>query len=206
MQTLVSCFYYFIFRESFMLNAFNRTFWANLSYVIVPLLPVSFTIFWKSTMLYGTICFLKMERYLKKLVSTNDSESKSRKHSLKSSNRNSTFKSYEKLNRVDSLISGSESLINARFNNENDDESSSKLGELNSIESLLAAMPFDETESKNSYNCFQKVFNSLKFHIKVIKLILIGNSDYSAIDDDTLRNSEFIYHSNFLIGLGITTV
>lgn len=61
-----------------MKNQFNRTFWTDLCYVLVPLLPVGFTFFWKMSTLHGTVCFLKMEKRIKKFISTSNSRNDSK--------------------------------------------------------------------------------------------------------------------------------
>ena len=49
-------------------NNFNKIFWTNIVNVLLPLLPISFTLFWKLTILHGTVCFLKTYKCLKKVI------------------------------------------------------------------------------------------------------------------------------------------
>ena len=69
-------FYYLFFRNSSVEINFKNSFTASLSYVILPLLPVSFTFFWKFITLSGTISFLKMVKCLRKIISLNEQEGK----------------------------------------------------------------------------------------------------------------------------------
>lgn len=153
-----------------------------------------------------------MEKYLNKIISSNGSESNFDKI-FKKSTKNSTLKNSERLNRSSRILNNNlinednfdqDSLLNETFKRPDDDKISSQINELSSIESLLAAMHFDEQDSKSSSNFFTKLLATIKVYFLVLKLILFESQDKNV--KDNLKNASFIYNSNFLIGLGITTV
>lgn len=79
----MSSFYYLFFRDSLFetTKKFTRTFLIDLAYVIVPLLPVGFTLFWRLSTLHGTVCFLKMEKRIKKFLNSSSSSANCRNDS-----------------------------------------------------------------------------------------------------------------------------
>jgi hypothetical protein len=58
---ILATIYYFILNE-------YESMLISISYLILPLLPVSFTLFWKISTLHGTFTYLKSLKCLKKIM------------------------------------------------------------------------------------------------------------------------------------------
>jgi hypothetical protein len=139
-------------------NKLNQTYWSNF-YVVIPLLPISFTIFWKLTTLHGTIYFLKTLTCLKKIVSNpiddNDSINKFKKDDIfltkyrKKIKRNSTTKTNSSkrclLHDELKLISNTTNTDETRLNNDEIYNTNDKKVELSSERSSLNSADIDIT-------------------------------------------------------------
>lgn len=158
-QILISSFYYLFFRQSSLMdNKLNQTYWSNF-YVVIPLLPISFTIFWKSTTLHGTIYFLKTLSCLKKIVSNpnddNGSINKFKQDDLfltkyrKKLKRNSTVKTNNSkrclLHDESKLILNKKNNDETYSNNDNTNNTNDLKIELNSDPSSLNSAEIDIT-------------------------------------------------------------
>jgi hypothetical protein len=70
-QGLISLFHYLFFGLTIMEEDLIVYLWTNIVYTTLPLLPLSFTFFWKVTTLHGTVSFLKSAQCLKKCMQQN---------------------------------------------------------------------------------------------------------------------------------------
>ncbi len=212
-QMMVSSFYYLMFKQTLMENKFRKLFLINLSYVVLPLLPISFTYFWKITTLYGTVCLLKTLKTLKKILLNTNSNS----DQLLLANNTETDKLL--LDKQVFPTSSSSIKLNDLKNNNNQDHETqseanlnqddlSQINDLSSIDSLLAAMPMSKKKI-NAESYLSKFKKNLIFYFKIIAIILFNNvplaSNDKILNDTDLQNASFIYFTNFLIGLGIIT-
>jgi hypothetical protein len=154
-------------------NKLNQTYWSNF-YVVVPLLPISFTIFWKLTTLHGTIYFLKTLTCLKKIVSNpiddNSSINKFRNDDIfltkyrKKLKRNSTIKTnnskrcllHDELKLSSNTTNNNETYLNNDNNNNNPTdikiEVNSDPSSLNSAEIDITLLNRDHLTNVNSTN------------------------------------------------------
>jgi hypothetical protein len=245
-------------------NNFNKTFWTNLSYVVLPLLPVAYTIFWQITSLHGTVVLLKMKKCLDRLVRTtsdkNDLNSNQKKYLLmrkkstlnkfsvfkrgksttaKSStlrvnvtkegslnptaasagpvthhdrqNRDLTDQEILELSNIDNDENESDESEHMLVNNSRKfmgEDNISCINDLSSIDSLFDSLPFDDNtnSAKLSDNFIMKYAREAKFYFKIVRAIVLNNFGQTMFDDEDCRNANFIYFSNFLVGLGIITV
>lgn len=160
------------------MNNFHDNYWTSLSYAIMPLLPVSFTLFWKLTTLHGTVCLIKMIKCLKKLVSSttrtsvfNDQNQKSDKKSL-GNKKSSLNKGDRELtrslldeNQVKEMENFDTSAMDNSHNKYND-SNISDLNELSTIRSLLDSLPFndDEIVYSDDLNNSEKLTNKDQFY------------------------------------------
>ena len=192
-QTFVSCFYYLFFRQSLLENKFNKTFWTNLSYVVLPLLPVAYTIFWQITSLHGTVVLLKMKKCLDRLVHTSSSDkndlcSNEKKYHLllrkksatgkklvltrKPTNRNSTLK----INKVNENTSTNHRLNNnlsrkshvadneiLELSNIDNDEYESDESEHMLVNNFRRIISEDDISCINDLSSIDSLFDSLPF-------------------------------------------
>ena len=189
-------------------NQFKQIISTNLSYVILPLLPISFTCFWKMITFHGTVCFLKTSKFLRKLLLNNNKNEESCSEIL---DRIKTVQCSK--NRKDSKTRIEEYLMKSARNKNSktsdivlDEEELLQINEISSIHSLLAVMPLNEKDHKND-SYLVKIFKNLKFYLKILKIILNDeNLMDQTLHDLDLRNAGFVYYSNFFIGLGIITV
>jgi len=202
-----------MFKQTLMENKFKKLFLINLSYVVLPLLPISFTYFWKITTLYGTVCLLKTLKTLKKILLNTNSNS----DQLLLANNTETDKLL--LDKQVFPTSSSSIKLNDLKNNNNQDHETqseanlnqddlSQINDLSSIDSLLAAMPMSKKKI-NAESYLSKFKKNLIFYFKIIAIILFNNvplaSNDKILNDTDLQNASFIYFTNFLIGLGIIT-
>ena len=190
-----------MFQHSLMQNKFKKIFFINLSYVILPLLPISFTYFWKLTTLYGTVCFLKTLKTLKKILLnsnlSNETDKFIKPRTRKLTDPSSSFKVKCDDENV-KILSQSEANLNQ--------DDLSQINDLSSIDSLLAAMPMSKKKINNE-SYFSKLNKNIKFYFKIISIILFNRiSPDKILNDSDIQNASFIYFTNFLIGLGIITV
>lgn len=103
--------------------------------------------------------------------------------------------------------------VTGNNNDENNDD-------LASIESLIASIQIyddqmqdleemDKNEIKK-FKFFHRILKPIRFYFKIAKIVLFGTCslDFNQLKDyeENLKNAQFIYFSNFLIGLGIITV
>lgn len=214
-QLLVSFFYYFMFRASLTESKFKKLFLINLSYVVLPLLPISFTYFWKFTTLHGTVCFLKTLKALKKILLNSNlpSNEDATEKSKSSKNRrlasdallhpNPTQSSFKVNNLERSQYDETAKMLSQSEANLNQDDLS-QINDLSSIDSLLAAMP---KKKINNESYWAKLSYNLKFYFKIISIVLFNRvSPDKILNDSDIQNASFIYFTNFLVGLGIITV
>lgn len=213
LQILISLTYYILLHDTFVeINKTEPIYLTNISYAILPLFPVSFTLFWNISTLHGTVTLLKSLKCLKKLLlnTTLNSEKAERKKSKKSK-----YAKYLKKNSEDLGTETNECLIMNHSTNNLSHDDLSQINELSSIESLIAAMPIPQEDlTTEKQNClsqyFFKVNKKIRFYFQTINLILFNkpslNADGHTENDLDVQNASFIYYSNFLIGLGIITV
>ncbi|CAF0705126.1 unnamed protein product [Brachionus calyciflorus] len=202
MQSLASILFHMLFTDSSKRS--NESYWSNLVNLLIPLFPISFTFFWKSLNLYGTVCLLKMERYLKKLKCQNDLENTQQ---LKDTNSKSDCRKLNRKGKFDSKNNSNRNSENFSLLSNKDLDETEK-NDFSSFESVLAGIPFEEnydSNSKEETSFFKNSFNNFKFYIEVLKIILFDNKNKRFKNENCFHNASFIYHSNFLIGLGITT-
>ena len=174
---------------------------------MLPLLPISFTLFWQISTLHGTVSLLKSLKCLKKILLNNnlksDNESKEPKRFK--------YAKYSKIELENEIIDERVNFTNSNLKLSHDDLS--QINELSSIDSLInyTLAPTENTKlSKRVSNYFAKLKKKAKFYLRTVDLILFSKP-ILAIDDQVdndldIQNASFIYYSNFLIGLGIITV
>lgn len=141
--------------------------------------------------LYGTVCLLKLERCLKKLRDRCETN-----NGVRSKNKKTYLKDKVNINQENFNLLSSQTELDA------------SLHEIPSIESLLDDLEQEERENLHLKRDgrFTKLTKNFKLYLQVIKKILFFDKNEKFEKDQCLHNASFIYHSNFLMGLGITTV
>lgn len=215
-QTCVSCFYYLFFRQSIIEPKFHKTYWTSLSYVVLPLLPVAFTVFWQITSLHGTVALLKIRKCLGQLVTstneTNSNENRKRRRSerhdettrsLWMSNRNDISNDMDASNDGSHMNGVGNALLSPSMNRYSDmDNLSSRMNDIPSLQSLFESLAFDDPNAHSHRDSFfVRYWRGIQFYVKIVRAIFFNES----LDEDS-RNANFIFYSNFLVGLGIITV
>lgn len=196
-QIVISIVQIFLLEQKFSIRTLNEAFFPCLINLLLPLFPISFTFFWKTISLYGTVCLLKLERCLKKL--RNRCEQKSNQKTGKKSKKDKAYlKDRVNLNQENFNLLSSQNL----------DELDASIHEIPSIESLLDDLEEEERENLDlkRNGRLAKLAKNFKFYLNVIKRILFFDKKEKFEKDQCFQNASFIYHSNFLMGLGITTV
>lgn len=198
-----------MFQHSLMQSKFDNMFLNNLSYVVLPLLPISFTYFWKLITLQGTVYFLKTLKALKKILLNSNLQNEETEKVSKHRNRRldthqqQTPSSFKMTNLERSQYDENAKMLSHSEANLNQDDLS-QINDLSSIDSLLAAMP---KKNINNESYFDKLSYNLKFYFKIISIVIFNRVSPDKILNDTdIQNASFIYYTNFLIGLGIITV
>lgn len=206
LQCVISIFYYFLFTynksnqfykeqsssdgalvinrksEALFLNkSFNEILLNNFIFTLLPLLPVSFTLFWTVIKFYGTISIFKTYKQLVKIKTANNKQKEHRSVSLESVNYSTVL-----------LGKG----IDEQLESEN-----KPLNDTIKTDSLKSTSNY----SINSLKHFNKVKFSLKEQIldvfSICKAILFDNCN-----SDFYQNLSFIYSTNFFLNLGAMTV
>lgn len=194
-QALISILQIIFFEQKFSIYKLNESFFPSLINLLLPLFPISYTFFWKTISLYGTVCLLKLERCLKKLRDRCE-VSNHNKSSSKSKSKKSYLKDRVNINQENFNLLSSQNELDA------------SLHEIPSIESLLDDLEQEERENLDLKRDgrFTKLAKNYKLYLNIIKRILFFDKNEKFEKDQCLHNASFIYHSNFLMGLGITTV